>query len=197
MATPDTRCSIVIVKNTPYRGSTRDFSNRYHFEGDVPPDDTHWQTFADAIVAAEKAIYDSTTVIVGAIGYDAASATSTNPHGDAVFSKTYTTAGTWGGAGSAIWMPGDAAAFVKYTTPARSTKNHPVYLSNYYHGVWGSAGNPDQVSGTQRSAIITYTGDWITGFSDGSENHERCGPRGAVALTNLVDIYVRHRDFPN
>jgi len=197
VATPDTRSSIVITKQTPYRGSTRTFSNRYHFENDTPADNAHWTTLADAIVAAEKAIYDSTTEIVLATGYDKASATSTNPHGDAVFSKTYTQAGTWSGASGAIWMPGDAAIFVRFSTPARSTKNHPVYLSNYYHGVFGSPGNPDQVSGPQRTAVQTYAAAWLTGFSDGAENHVRCGPRGAVALVATVDLYVRHRDFPN
>jgi hypothetical protein len=197
VATPDTRSSLVIVKNTPYRGTTRTFSNRYHFEGDTPPDNGTWTTFADAVVAAEKTIYDSTTSIIEAIGYDSATATPTNPHGDAVFSKTYAVAGTWSGASGAIWMPGDAAAFVRYATPARSKKNHPVYLSNYYHGVWGSPGNPDEVSGPQRIAIEAYAAEWIAGFSDGSETHERCGPRGAVALSYTVDLYVRHRDFPN
>lgn len=193
---PDDRSSIVIIKSTPYRGTSRTFSNRYHFEGDVPPDNAAWTTFADAIVAAEKTIYDSTTEIVEAIGNDAASASPTNPHGNAVFSKVYTTAGTWSGASGAIWQPGDAAAYLRYSTPARSKKNHPVYLSNYFHGVWGSPGNPDEVSGPQRTAIEAYAADWLAGFNDGAEDHVRCGPHGAVALVATVDLYVRHRDFP-
>jgi hypothetical protein len=197
VATPDTKNSIVIVKSGPYRGSDRQWSNRYHFEGDLPPDSAHWQTFADAIVADEKAIYTSIMEIVQAVGYDASTATSTNPHGDAVFSADYTTAGTGGPWATSDPSPGDAASIIRYSTPARSSKNHPVYLFNYYHGCWSVAGSPDTLNAALKTALEAYGTAWLTGYSDGAETHERCGPRGAVATSRRVDPFVRHRDFPN
>lgn len=196
MAVPDTRHSIVILKQFGYRGATRTFSNRYHFEGALPPDDTHWGTLADAIVTAEKAIYASAVTIIQATGYDSSSATSTNPHGDAVYTKAYTTVGTFTPAMGDVVMPGDAAALLRYTTPARSSKNHPVYLFNYFHGAYRESGTTDSLSPTQSSAIDTYGAAWVTGFSDGTITHERCGPRGAVSTGHLVNPFVRHRDFP-
>lgn len=195
--TPDTRSSIVVVKQMTYRGATRTFSNRYHFEGDTPDTPTKWTALADAIVNAEKAIYDSTITIVEAIGNDSASATSTNLHGDAVFTKTYTTAGT----GTTFSTdgrrsPGDCAGMIRYSTPARSTKNHPVYLFNYYHGVFQLTGDADTMSAVQVTAYNAYGTAWLSGFSDGVETHERCGPHGAVAVSRLCDGTVRHRDFP-
>lgn len=197
MATPDTKHSIVITKQMTYRGATRDFSNRYHFEGDLPADSTAWTTLSDNIVTAEKAIFFDGITIVSATGYDAGTATSTNPHGDAVFTKTYTTAGTFTQGGSDILCPGDCAALLRYSTLARSSKNHPVYLFNYFHGVFRSAGDADVVASDHVSAINDYGTLWVAGFSDGSETRERCGPRGAVATSRRCDTAVRHRDFPN
>lgn len=197
MPAADLRSSIVIVKQMTYRGATRQFSNRYHFEGDTPADNTAWSTFADAIVAAEKAIYDSTIEIIEAVGNDKATASPTNPHGDAVFTKTYTTAGTGNFSTDGRRSPGDAAALLRYSTPARSTKNHPVYLFNYFHGVYQLSGDADTISAVQKTAIEGYADAWLAGFSDGTETHERCGPRGAVATSRKVDGSIRHRDFPN
>jgi hypothetical protein len=67
---------------------------------------------------------------------------------------------------------------------------------NYYHGVFNESTGADELSPTQKTRLEAYADDWISGFSDGAENHERCGPRGAVATGRRVDPYVRHRDFP-
>jgi len=197
MPTPDTKHSIVITKSFSYRGATRQFTNRYHFEGDLPADNTAWTTLADNIVAAEKLIYDSSVEIVLATGYNAATATSTNPHGDAVFTKVYTTAGTGSFGSAGPTAPGDCAMMMRYATLARTSKNHPVYLFNYYHGVYRQNADHDLVAGNQLAALNTYGDDWVTGFTDGTEVHQRCGPRGAAAASANADIYVRHRDFPN
>lgn len=194
--TPDTRHSLVIKKRFGYRGGTREFSNRYHFEGALPTDNAAWIAMADLVVAAEKLIYAGDVTIVEAIGYDSGSATSTNPHGDAVFTKTYTTAGTGTFDSSGPAAPGDCAAFVRYSTPARSTKNHPVYLSNYYHGVYSEAGGGDNLLTAQLGAMETYQNHWINGFLADGSLRERCGPRGAVATGGMVSPVIRHRDFP-
>lgn len=195
--TPDDRHSIVIKKSATYRGVTKVWANRYHFEGDLPPDSTHWTTFADAIVDAEKAATSPDATIIEAVGYDSSTASATNPHGVAVFTKTYTTAGTLVPGTGVQECPGDCAVMVRYSTPARSSKNHPVYLFNYYHGAFNETANGDTLATTQRTAYQTYADDWVSGFSDGTENHERCGPHGAVAVSATVDQWVRHRDFRN
>lgn len=196
MATPDTKHSIVVRKNFPYRNSSRDFTNRYHFEGDLPADDTAWTTLANNVTDAEQAIYETEVAIIEVVGYDAGTASATNPHGDAVFTLAMDKHGTLVPAAGDHKGPGDAAVLLRYGTPARSTKNHPVYLFNYFHGVYQDSSGPDLLSTPQKTAVEDYATSWITGFSDGSTNRERCGPRGAVATSRLVNSYVHHRDFP-
>src|SRR5215471_12348942 len=118
--------SIKLTKSFTYRGVTRHFSNRYHFVGGTPPDFSHWHALAAAIILVEKACYSTGPVITGATGYAAGSEVP-------VYTETFSTGGTLSGTGS-IDPPGDCAVCVRYTTTARSSKNHPIYLYNYYHG---------------------------------------------------------------
>lgn len=181
--------SVKIVKQMNFKGGTRLFSNRYHFNGGTPADGAHWLTLFNAIVTAEKAIFTSDVVIKQAIGYNAGSDVP-------VASQTYSTSGTLSSSGN-LPMPGECAAILRYSTSARTTKNHPVYLFNYFHGArCSSISGTDGLFGTQRTAIETYAGNWISGFSDGSITAVRAGPNGATATGHETGTYVTHRDFP-
>lgn len=175
-----------------YKGVARTWSNRYHFTGGAPADATKWLALANAVTTAEKAIYQPSTgfTITGAVGYDAGSEIP-------VYTGAYALAATGAFAG---WTksPGDAAALIRYATNSRTVKNHPLYLFNYYHQVGndGSVTNSDVLLALQRTAMATYAANWMSGFSDGSVTHQRCGPHGQTAAGALVATYLTHRDFP-
>ena len=180
--------SLKVIKSMPFKGGTRQFSNRYHFNGGTPADTAHWTTFSDNVVAAEKTLYPADTSIVETIGYAAGSDVP-------IFSKTYTTAGTNGGSGNI--PPGEVAALVRYSTTARTPKNHPVYLFNYYHHLIGQAtgATADKLTAAQVTLLNTYAALWIAGISDGTLTLHRAGPNGASATGSLTEEYFTHRDF--
>lgn len=181
--------SIKVTKSTAWRGGTRLWSNRYHFNGGTPADNASWTTLSDAVVTAEKAIYTNATTIVQVDGYAAGSDVP-------VFTKVYTTAGTMT-ISSANYQELQVAGVVRFATTARTTKNHPVYLYNFVHAVHQS-GNDFQGlwAATQKNLVDTYATAWISGFSDGTNTLVRAGPNGATATARVTETYLSHRDFP-
>ena len=115
-----------------------------------------------------------------------------------MFSKTYSTDGTWSGS-SVAYMPGDVAALVRYSTADRSSKNHPIYLFNYYHAIAGRLDSVDfnKPNVGEVTALGTYAAAWVSGFSDGTTTHKRSRPNESVATGYLVETYFTHRDLPH
>lgn len=180
--------SLKVLKTFTYRGTTHTWSNRYHFNGGTPADGAHWTTISDLIVAAEHQVLSSKCTIVKTIGYAAGSDVP-------IFTKTYSTVGVFTTTGLSE-VPGDCASLVRYATTARTPKNHPVYLFNYYHDPYVVTATPDSLGATYVTALTTYANAWISGFSDGTNTYVRAGPQGATATGLLVEPMVTHRDFP-
>jgi len=185
--------SVKIVKTFSYKAITKTWSNRYHFNGGTPADVTHWNTLFDNIVAAEKLCLRSNVTIVSAVGYNAGSDLP-------IASKSYSQAGSIILSGTEVDMTGDSAYLMKWSTTARTSKNHPIYLFSYFHGVKRDpAQGPNVVQTSQVSAFNTYCSAWVSGFSDGTITAVRAGPNGATgaAVLRSGTVYATHRDFVN
>jgi hypothetical protein len=145
----------------------------------------------DNVVNAEKLSLYADHTITEVLGYAAGSEVP-------VASKVYSTAGSQSGVGG-VRGAGEVAALTRYSTSARSTKNHPIYLFNYYHGPLtkdGTAGERDTLLAIQKTTMGTYAAAWIAGFSDGTITATRTGPQGHPATGYVVEEFVTHRDFP-
>jgi hypothetical protein len=184
--------SLRVVKSFSFKDGLRQWSNRYHFTGGTPADDTHWHTLMDAVVTAEKAVLGASNTIVTVWGYAAGSDVP-------VSSKTYTTVGTYAPGTGGQLCPGEACGLIRWSTAARSTKNHPIYCFNYYHGTFSdSAVDQDKVKANLKTAMQTYATAWVTGFSDGGPvTAKRSTPQGATSTGSLVEEFITHRDFPS
>lgn len=183
--------SVKIVRHTAYKGGTRQWSNRYHFASGVPADLTHWTTLVSAIVTAEKLGMGDRTVYEEAVCYDA---------GSDLPLHTISLSGTGAnsGGGGAVNVPLQTAALLRWSTDQRTSKNHPIYLFNYWHDCKIASGSDTELlDSTYKSAVTTFAAAWVTGFSDGANTYHRAGPNGAVALGDLVGTYATHRDFPS
>lgn len=180
-----------MIKQVPFKGGNRLTSNRYHFLGGTPADTSHWTTLANAVVAAEKATQLPSTTITSVVGYAAGSDVP-------VATISYSTSGTFSGAGGDIIVPGEVVALVRYSTAGRSSKNHPIYCFNYFHHVLctTTAAAQDTLAPDLKTAYTTYAGDWVSGFSDGTNTYTRASPNGHGATGSTVEEYVTHRDFP-
>jgi hypothetical protein len=171
-----------------YRGSVKEWNNRYFLGGVTSMTDTDRTALADAVTAGEKTVLPSYVVIDEVIAY--------NPGSEVpVWSKTYSLAGTLVLTGTSP-TPGDAACLIRYSTTQRTTKNHPIYLFNYYHGVrWDTAGDNDTVAAAQQTALNTYAGNWVSGGWVAGKSYKKAGPYGAVAQGAFVEPLITHRDF--
>jgi hypothetical protein len=187
--------SITIVKSFSYRGAAEEFSNTYHMDGATPTSAASWKTLADNIIAAEKLIFPSQCTIVRAMGHKA----GTNV---AVFFYDYaahaaSVAGTFAPAGGTVPAPGDAAAWVRWSTAAVTSRGKPIYLRSYFHNmmIGNTDATKDTFGATQKTALETYATAWITGFADGAPvTHHRAGPNGAAGLTPvLASTYITTR----
>ena len=186
----DARPSLKLVKTSNYKGNAAHaWSNRYHFNGGTPADATHWETFRANVVNAEKLIFTSGVHIIAAYGYAAGSDVP-------VFSWSGSVAGTGSFASSQPVMD-EVCALLRFGTTARTSKNHPVYLFNYFHAANANSADASKLAAAQKTAIEAYADAWIAGFSDGTNTLVRAGPNGATGTSRLVDQYLRIHSFPS
>lgn len=175
-----------------YNGGSKTVSCSFHFNGGMPADNAHFVTFSDAVVADLRSCMSVGEAVVETKCYPAGS-------NIAAFTKSY--AGATGSISNAgkTQAPAFCCAVIRWATAARTSKNHPIYLFNYFHGVFMNGQLPpdnDVVESSQLSALQAFAQTWWnTGYSDGTNTYTRAGPNGASAVSRTVDSNITDHDL--
>jgi CRISPR/Cas system-associated exonuclease Cas4 (RecB family) len=101
--------------------------------------------------------------------------------------------------GTPIYTPLETAAYFRFTTTQRTSKNHPIYLGQYLHDILIQPSQADRelANSDQTENMRQWLARWVAGFSVTGVTIKKAGPYGAVAQSLHVPLYVTHRDFPS
>lgn len=186
--------SLTIIKQFSYRGNDEEWGNTYFFTGPEPSSDTEWKALADAVIADETAIYDSTVEVVRAIGHKAGDSVAVWGYDYA--SGSGAVPGTFTGGGTGDRCSGDVAVWVRWHTDQLTSRGKPIYLRNYFHGAYAvgtSATTRDQVHADQRTALEALGAAWNAGYTVDGTDRERTGPHGVTGGTVASSAYLTTR----
>jgi len=92
--------------------------------------------------------------------------------------------------------PGDAAVYIRYSTTQKSVRGKPIYLWNYYHGIYYDGTAADVQDSTQKNAFDALGAALVTGLNVPNATpslYHRAGPRGAVAQGHKVGDFITTR----
>jgi hypothetical protein len=180
--------SIVLVQKFTYRDAPEEWSNRYHFTGTAPVDDTGWHDLAVALFTLVKPCLPASNSLVRAYGYlsDTTDSVATIDFTVAPLSPIAGTATVSGNV-----APGDAAMTCRWLTPDRTSKGKPIYLRKYFHGVLLNTADTDQVAGAQHTALQAFAAAAIVDW--GSTSSQLCDKNGNVPTNPSASIWATTR----
>jgi hypothetical protein len=181
--------AITIVQSFLYRGQPEEFSNKYHFLGPAPGDDTSWEALTSNLVDALRAFNTSAVTFHRAYGYNDGDQPS-------VWSYDWTVPGP-PPAGNITTPttpvpPGDAAAWLRFDTTKRNSKGKMVYCRKYFHGIHQqNEPNHDLVDTSQEQYMTAFGHKCIDGTI--SSVFRVCTPDGHPASNPVVGTFLTTR----
>jgi hypothetical protein len=178
--------SVTIIKSFTYRGSAEEWTNTYHFDGGDPADAAEWKAIADAIIAEEKTLFSSGTTIVRAIGHKAGVAVHDWAYDYEAHSEEVS-----GTRSTGDNVPGDTAAWIRWSTTQLTSTGKPIYLRSYYHDCRSAVTPPDTLESAYKTLLQDF-GDFMLDFL-GDDSRHRAGPNGAIGQEALPSSFFTTR----
>lgn len=189
-AIPPTRVGIKLTFSFGWRGTTKLWSQLYHFDGPTSwASQAQFDTCVVALWNIIKICIPSRVTLVEATAYNAGSFLP-------VYTHTFGATGTYTDSANPQ-AAGEMCMLWKMTTDQRSTKNHPIYLFKWFHGMQSEgATSPDTLRAGIQSTAAGQLTSLLAGINDGTNTRKYCGPRGAVAQSGSVNTLLHAREFP-
>jgi len=179
-----------MVLESPYKGGTKTWSNRWHFNSQVDMTEALFEALANWLKAYYKGSCPTETTVKEAIGYNGGSDVP-------VWSLTINEACLQTVGSNEYIAPLETVMLWRFDTAARSTKNHPIYLFKYMHSrILHTSEGHEEIPSGRLSTYNTYVDDIANGTTIGGTLYKICGPRGAAATGGVCERYCTHRDFP-
>lgn len=189
MATPPTQAGMKMLFSFSWRGTTKNWSQLYHFNQGAWQDQGHFNALSDAWWNLMKGAIPARNTLVSTTAYNPGSFLP-------VYTKTYGSAGTYTDTTNPQ-ATGEACMLFRFLTDQRTSKNHPIYLFKWFHGMQtDGATSPDTLRAGIASTAAGVVTDMLAGASDGTLTRHYCGPFGAVAQSGSVNPKLHIREFP-
>lgn len=182
---------LTINKSMTWRGSREVWSNGYHLDS-TPPSSQDWTDLLTAVWQLESAFLAPDVQLEGGTGHEPGTPpvlvweTDAAPVGEGGPPGTFV-------AGAAYHLtPGDVAGWVRWGTDLKNSRGKPVYLRNYYHGMY-VASDGNTIDPIQHSGMLALGQAWQNGVSVGGRTYRRTGPNHGTPQSHAVATYATTR----
>ncbi len=178
-----------ITYSFSWRSGTRTWSQLWHWNGPSWASQAQFDTFTTNFWNDIKTGIPARVTAVSTTAYNAGSFLP-------VYTHSLAAAGTYTDTTNPQ-APGEACMLWRFTTDARTTKNHPIYLFKWFHGMQTDGLTaPDTLRAGIQSTNASHLATILAGISDGTNTRFYTGPFGAVAQTGTVNTLLHMREFP-
>lgn len=153
----------IVTNSFTYRGSTEEWSQKYHHDGTAPSTPAAWRSFCNNFIDAYRLVLGTQVEVLRFQCYEDLSAPTTYTYNLADFSGPF--AGEYALSSGEDWASGDTAYLERWNTGRMSTKGKPVYLFKYFHPAAIHEATPDQLAPTLKTAMDTFGAAVMAGIS--------------------------------
>lgn len=182
---------LTMNKSFTYRDQREIWCNVYHLDV-VPPATADWSALFSAVWNLEKAFLPIDVQLEGTTGHE--------PGEPPVLVWEYDqppvgeggSAGSWVPAAQEYATPGDAASWVRWGTDLKNSRGKPVYLRNYFHGVY-TTGDSDRIAPGQVTGLGALGAAFQTGITTNGRTYRRTGPNHGSPQNHKVADFITTR----
>jgi hypothetical protein len=182
---------ITITKSFTWRGARELWSNVYHLDS-TPPSSTDWHALFIEAWTREYTFLPADVQLETGTGH--------TPGTPPVLVWEYDQPPTGEGGNPGAFVPtasdhltpGDVAGWVRWTTDLKNSRGKPIYLRNYYHGIYVEA-DGNTIAPAQHTLMQELGQAWFNGLVADGRTYRRTGPNHGTPQGYAASTYATTR----